>query len=498
MKNSKVTAIVDFFLIFFSFTMLVCSIISLKYIVNIKTVFHKIFQNWYQMPFEDIIGTRWRCPNEYFPLINYTIPGTNQSGYYDAVHDIVDTECRFINKCERWNKIPRMDINVWRNTTLCGKIWDATNYTYTVVPRNMDCNKGWDMCGIYDNNESKFCVKHMDYDPNYNKTKPPPIVKCPINHLKLMNNSEIEISIKNGSWPAKTNVIYMRSQSLVFSRNKNSTSVIPIDFRVSENIPCIIPRRLSNFSELFPFSNFTGWNYGCNIKPNDYTINYTLLDYRYKLLDTFSASEFYFNNDIDVFPDMKNWKNNKSQVFNLFYRPYVTTNNTCFGWGYDEETALDDKIIATKSNQFTLVSLYLVNLIFLSIFVSLLNLMKIQSKIQNTLISFIKLIFSSSFIIANFILINLTIGAVDYLYEREKVFNNRKCMDISIYVTYNEIYDLKAYVDRLYRYSTFLFFMAYPYTGLIILQVLKFIHKIYFRIRNMKRNKIAKNILAIN
>jgi hypothetical protein len=495
MKNSKVTVITDIILLSLSFVMVLCSFLSGKYSVNIKTLFNKTLENISTEPIEDIKTARWRCPEGYNPLVNYTYPGNTWGcNIVKSRTGTIETKCTGNNRAilgqHDFTDIDKVDLSVWYNTTLCIKRFNTTGIAKVVVPDDKNCPQNFTDCG-----RSSLFYDRQCYQSQYiNQSE----FTCPINYINIIDTINLDPTDKT-----KKHITFPNNKALIFSNNPNSNTTIPVDFQITENTPCIIPGRISNLTVQFPVKNKNETIlhfYGCD--PNNVTvINESYLDYRYIKLGEILAKDFYKANDLDQvnnLPDRvpPHWVKNSSLTFKLYYRGYLRMSAKCLTT--EEFHKGRDLFNTARWSQFALSLCYVINLIFLFLFISLLGLMKIGSKIQNIIISLCKILFCLVFLVVNFYLSTECFNISEKIHTNLFAVSDHNCWDKITLSAFMDIYDIPYYQHEWYKYSSILFYLNFPYVVMVFIQAGKYIHKTYLRIRNRKRNREARNLLKKN
>jgi hypothetical protein len=482
MKNIYITIAADILIIIVSFCMIVLSIISMKYSVNSKTKLIQTFPNSFNSPIADIKISRWRCPSDYSPIFNFTYPGSVIRGCYcptlnlTMYHSVCNSDFQK-NFCYDIEKIPQTQASVWRNVTICYKRMDREKFyeTSEVVDKNSDCPSTHRLCGIYDIFNNKLCIHKKSF------------VKCPINYFKILSADS----------PSPVNLKYEKFKlsggyNLYYSRNSYDT-LVPINFRVSENYPCIVEGRISNITEFPPFTNWTDLSFGCDPWNEDnYEYNESFLDKRYIKLDTISSDEFYTSNDMSIPMKLANYTKNSTMVYNLYMRPFHSIGVQCVN--YNNTKQFYYILENTKNSQLYLMIMFLIQIFVIVIFISLLSIWKIHSKVQNSIISLLKLIFCSVFVAYVFNLVLHVFNNSTILRNRIAKINSLSCLETTSYYAFNTIYKLEEFHDKLNKSNTILFYLNFTYAGLVFIQSIFYVQKIYSRIRHRNRNKEVQNI----
>jgi hypothetical protein len=482
MKHIHVTIITDILIIVVSFSMIVLSIISMKYLVNSRKKLRKIFPNTLNSPIADIKISRWRCPSDYSPIFNFTYPGTLKRGCYCPTLNLTieDTICDSDfqkNFCYNWEKIPQTQVSVWRNITICYKRMEPNFFfdTSYVVNKNSDCPNTHKLCGIYDIYENKLCI-HKNYT-----------LGCPINNLKILPSDNA----------SPLNARYEKYKlsggyTLYYSRNSYDT-LMPVNFKVGENYPCIIEGRISNFTVYPPYTNWTDLSFGCDpLNEDNYIYNESFIDKRYLKIDTIYSEDFYQSNDLSIPMKFDNYSKNSSMVYNLYMRPFHALGVNCGNFNNTKQFYFI--IENTKKNQLHLMIIFLIQIVVITIFISLLSMWNINSKVQNSIISLSKLIFCSVFVAGVFNKVLEVLNNSSSLKNGISKLNSLNCLETTSYYAFNTIYKMEEFLENLNQSNIILYYLNYTYAALVFIQSIFYVKKIYQRIRHRNRNKQVEHI----
>ena len=120
--------------------------------------------------------------------------------------------------------------------------------------------------------------------------------------------------------------------------------------------------------------------------------------------------------------------------------------------------------------------------------------MKITSRNQSLLISFLKNIQNGAFFYFSVIYI-LKINERNYYFKEYFTFLiDEHCLDDTSKFAFKNIFEMEKCLQSRKQKIDVIFYSGIPYFVCMIVQVLKFINKIYLRIRNKERNIQAKSI----
>ena len=481
MRNSKLTVITDVLLIIYSFILVIISLLSDKYLTGYKQSVNKLFFNFRFEPLKDIHEFRWNCSKDYHALFIGSYNGNSEGCYKRSEHILYYHKCNFtkFETDEDYQKIPEINetnLYIWRNKFICGKRYKSDELNKSYITEKDECPEGFRMCAYADLYKNKMCVINNQ--------------DCPITHISIRDINTVKSS----------NYKYISlddSKELVYSRHEKE-SYIPIDFKISQNIPCIESDRISNTSEAFPLTKNLD-KYGClskNKNNSNYSDYLNYLDKRYILLDTMMEKDYLYNNDLEdilKFPELSYWKKNYTNNINLYYRTTIKMNYECSS--YKDNIYFTDIVEEGKIYQFSQIVLSLANLIIICVFVSLLSILKIGNKNQNILIGFIKILLLYAFIITNTYISTLIKRDSEFINEKISFFLKNKCLDETSIFSFYNIYKADTLLDNWKIFNSYNFWSSFPYGLLILINSTKYIYKTYLRIRNRKRNIEAQNEL---
>lgn len=479
MKNSKVTVITDVLLLILSFIMLVSAIIADKYAVNLKQMYNVMFANRELWPISNLIEAKTKCPTGFSKLYNFTYPG-NEAGCYNNLTGSYSHSACPMSKTSDQIDIPSIKptpTELWRNVLICAERMDLNQIPHIYMPYNYTCPSGFQNCGMFNINKDILCL-HRNY-------------LCPVNYLTVTKNLNETKNLYD--WLELDDSIY-----LAYGNDNTTDRFIPVDFQVSQGYPCFRAERISNTTPVYPYQT-KGIAYGCN--PHDpLSLDQDYLDRRYVKMDEMSITTFYEYNDLEsvlYFPDMKNWKFNKYQNISLFSRTRIMPKLSC-DYNDTKRSKFTEHLEEVKEMHFYLIVTQLGNMIILCTFMSLLSLMKIGSKVQNILISLLKLIFCVAFICANIYITQYNIRKSVKIEQYVFSLLQEKCLDdISTYA-YGAVFQVGKFIELWEQVLAWIFWLNIPYGVMVVIQALKFIHKTYHRIRNRRRNDEAKALLLEN
>jgi len=488
-KKSKVTVFTDIIMLIMLFFAFLCSIISDKYTIMSKYIFLNIFSDLKAYPIVEIDTSRWRCKSDFYPLFSYVYPG-----HHSTCYNNITGHPDYVTPKEDCKQSP-----------------------------NVFYIQGIDEVPMYINLfGDKYCVK---------KKHPCPIYYLEIKLDNQFNKSDDTIQYKELD----------KNRVLLYSNNSTeklyeSGNYIKSDFQVGVNYPCIKKNRISSDGNVFPLilAENKG-RIGCkpieseededghNIYEKDESKFKLLADHdkagkqktinsiakeddnyyydkRYIKIDSYTIGEFNTDNDLkylNEIPNLKDWtQDENARQINLYTRPYSYPNFTCANITQFSDIEQSYKLI--KLEHYIVNVILLSNLICLCLLISILSLMKITSRNQNLCLSFFKIIQSLVFMyfIARYI---FSIRKKDDVFKTlfSFLFGKENCVDP---VAKNALENIYHFHDALVfreQMIEIIYYTGFPYFACIVIQFLKFMQKVYLRIRNKERNKEAKGLLDI-
>lgn len=232
--------------------------------------------------------------------------------------------------CSTIRSIDPIDFIFWRNTPICGER-DLGRYLELNIAENAEnCPSGSRSCGVIDTQKNHLCMENS--------------LNCPVNQFEIINRNANNTNINTNS----DFKIPLKDADLFYANNLNNINdkIIPINFKISEDIPCRnpyyenIPRevylldyfaerrfcyptvkdqkdsedneeinydkyQIPNSNNSNPINNFSSNTNNKNLGDRDInnengknTNPYLQYDFNYKLLDTYSMEKLYVENNI--------------------------------------------------------------------------------------------------------------------------------------------------------------------------------------------------------
>ena len=482
MKKSKVTVITDVFMLIFSFIFVILSVLSHKYLTNFR-YYTNILLIKDAYPVKSIEITRFNCRQDYEHFSNELYYGNVGGCYLPTLKLLFDKNCTddSISFIEDRRSIPRIaetPLYIWRDTNICIKRYKLDNDSmYDYVPNTKECPQNYRKCGKIDAFNNLCMLNDID---------------CPITDI-IFRDINSKDPIPDGYEQLALND---ETTILLYTRQPQLDKSIPIDFRISQNIPCIDSTMVSNITNIFPLQKQQE-KYGCKvINPSNKTEVEYQYDERYDVLDSYQLRKYYEQNelnDINSFPNLPTWKKDKNAVINLYKRTGVNINYECMD--IDSRSSFNRSDRTLKIVGFKMIIYSLANLFILCIFLSIINIIKVNNKIQNSLLNFFKLSFLALFIVLLFLDMDELNKLGKEMSRVLEVMKLEKCLDEITSSIYFKMMHIDKYLEYWNNTVSTITILNYIYIGVFIIQFFKFVHKTYLRIRNLRRNKESQNIL---
>jgi len=471
--SDYITSVFDIKLLTLAFTIFLISLLELKDALIIKTKFlNKIFQNDLKGPLMYLDAVRNTCDeeNKFTFLIDSVFEGI-EGGLFNN-YNYSPCKIKDIN-CTNIPTIPKQPLRAWADKALCVKRMDMSTIDFSVIKKDSSCPEQFKQCGVYNNFGDIMCIDKAN--------------DCPISYIKFTKDvKEILYLDKNIYDYIGLNFGYY----LIYSNKLNNT-LIPVDFKISEDYPCLEIERIS-YNESFPYYPFTNNSdlMGCNTnKLNDRKDGY---DKRYSIVASDTKENVLANNDLgnrySRLPKVKGWTDDsKKNQYQMFVRGYISLDYSCT----DHETYQEFKLnlVNLKLDKFYQLLVSLVNVLILLLFISILSLFKLFSSWLKLFIRFVKICLSTLFVVFLFSRMNYTNALISSLKNFVQIIN--KCGDE--FTTHQlERYLIVENIQGLEFIEVVLFYTGIISSVNIGILLVCLVFKTYVRIKNRKRRKIAK------
>jgi hypothetical protein len=336
-------------------------IIALQASLNLKGSFavHRLFNSWRQKPIIDLKTSRSESCAEIGMenLLAYLWPGTaegcdctskysrflDSSGYSGNVYRGYCSTNMTMAGCSNIKPMEAQFLRKWRGTYLCGT-YGTSDYFGNQRSKNGDCESGYKKCGKLDTLGNHLCIEEK--------------LNCPPSEVIVDPNSK-RFELKY--------------------TNHTDTGFILTELKITDGEICINSDNERQFYESDYLLIQSSGKSGCYSKVGDYGEVYHDKSGRYKVLDEYTKSEFYKDNDLlkpirDYLPA---YPHIDHVDVNLYTGIYIGWKASCKVFGHSNLSSLDDRIIShfnsIESNTYTICLtffLLLVFLIFSVIFIS--------------------------------------------------------------------------------------------------------------------------------
>jgi hypothetical protein len=487
MKQSKLSTILDISTLILLYFIFLCAIIADKYTIMSNYIFENTFSNFDIDPIVDIEISRWRCQDGFYPLFNFSYPGYDSACYNKTSKDYTpNSNKHFCKKDENFlNKVDKTPMIGWREKVICIKRESFKNDSY-ISPSNDTCKEDYKFCGYADSFKDKFCVKNE---------RDCPIFFFEINKTNIYKNDN---NISSHSLDKFNSLFYSNNSTEILEKGPT----IKIDFSIASEFPCIIKERISPIGKLFPLMLKESLKYyGCR-SPENFKNKFSnklnnsdsdlYFDTRYESIDSYELLSFNNDNDMEILnslPDLGDYTLDKNIKIKLYSRPYIYPNFKC------QVNSLDFFDIVkiykeVKLDNFLLNIYILGNLVILCIFISIISLMKITSKSQNLILSLFK-------ILSCFLLCYLICNQAFSIKDKDDKLNSlyfslseNNCLDEVTKTTLKNIFYTIETFNFKSKLIDIIYYSLFFYLGFILIQFLKFCHKLYLRYLK-KRNSVT-------
>lgn len=481
MRDSKFTGIVDACLVILSFIIFVHSVLELKYSILVKQKMKYVFQNRYVNAIESVTLGRNVCEEGYEPMYNSTFHKI-EGGIYNNETNKLDDTCHDGLACIHISEIPEQTTNVWQDKVICLKRTNFTDYDTKFVISSGSCPEGMRSCGYFNVFKDQYCLVNE--------------LECPLNYIDIRESKPLPLE----------NLQFLElklNKYLVFS-NKKTEDIIPVDFQIAEDFPCLEQERFSynTIQKIYPTSQ-NKEKYGCNRNADDYRNIIDPkddgMDRRYEAIDSLSRSKFFKDNDLqntyDKLPEIGEWKKNKKDDINyyLFKRTYISINYKCTD--YDKILKFDVQLNQMKTTKYIQHIVSLANIVLVAFFLSMLSLVKVVRRSFYVVLSCLKITTGATFVIYNIVISEQSKSYTNYIIKQFDVWYKPECLDPNTIYSINR-HGLRNQMEDINFYNQFLIIFCITYSVLVIFQICRLLYKIILRVKNIKKNHIGKSLLS--
>ena len=375
--------------------------------------------------------------------------------------------------CQQISSIDPVDYSLWRSSSICKTISPGNYFDLTLTDRADNCPTGYKSCGRIDSKNNYLCILNAQV--------------CPINNMIFSPNP-----LTNNTYQKSLN---LGNGFLYYSALENGNTIIPIEFRVESNKPCLDPQYSYFDFDLYILDYFYN-NKNCLSYSTDSNLIY---DENYVQLDEYPMNNLYSENRIlnklQTLPNFSlNFYTNKN--VKLYSKNYYGLNLNCFNViKNDKQTFLNELNNFSANNDLNIWNIF--SLIFSAITVilgitfysigcccmcSVFNKSRFKIVHQmyiNSIIAF--LVILSIPIIIDFIFGILTLGnQKSYLFV-DKFFIDSNCVDANLLSLYSAM--TKDYnVGKSCKIVTVILL------GFIWFILFSFTMRVYYKLKDMKRD----------
>ena len=468
---SFISILTDILLIVLSFIMLINSILGDKNALQLKVSLIESFNFLDLKPISDIKLNRFQCPPEWEELIIDNFAGVDL-GCLEIEKNFTKIYSNNTGKClnpikNKIGNISKKDMKLWRNNLICIKRYDKE-----IKIINNTCTGDFKECWKIDNYNNYLCIKKNE--------------SCPISFINftLTNGPKITENDTILSFSDKYELHF--SNSNLTLNNNHSLIILPIEFKVDKDLPCINKTRISNKTIAIDLITNID-NYGCDYK-NHSNNSPELKDKTFKILDTITIKDYLETND--VWADAENYYNYfndssfnkidyKNENISLYYKSYLQLNRSC---NYSKIINNED-IDQLKNYQYYLLLLQLGNIIIIPIFICILSLMKNHHKYLITIIWFMKAITVAIVFSFNIYILLECEQNLNEIKNFIRLSKTEECLDKILLEGKKLEKKIKEYKTIIKYHQVF----CYIYFFIFIVQLIRLIYKTIQRFINTKK-----------
>ena len=266
-------------------------------------------KNWFNSPIIDI-KTGPFCPT-YYTAVQFDPYQGSMAGCLDGGY-IYTGSCTSNNITDGHEIYPISEIPIskWYNNILCIKrlSFNSTYFDLQIVGQNQICDYNQKHCGVIDSIGNILCISSTS--------------DCPINDILMLSESD---SIPSGY--QTVSLVRNGAKKILAFSNKNITNgKIVVEFKISDNIPCINPYFYNKLYNPYILDNISGRDKCIGSYGGQF------IDKNYKYIDFTTIHDLYQDNLI--LDSLKNLPDYPVKTLNLFsklyYRNYIGLNTTLF------------------------------------------------------------------------------------------------------------------------------------------------------------------------
>jgi hypothetical protein len=332
-----------FYLITILTNIIICLILSLNTNYDISDLeldfYKKIGNNWSLNLISEIklnnCTDNDNLIKDYWPGENKGCNCGNGIIYIECPTDINNNNNIICNKTIIPEKEP-IKYKLWRGEKICGfsnkEYKNKTYFDLDIQENSTKCDENKKSCGIIDTFNNILCINKLE--------------NCPILDIKFKQGIYKPIKNEKIIYSNDPNYNYNYINNNIINNNNNFTIVInnnpndfpngtfiPLEFKISENKPCMNPYYKEYNYTLYPLDKYYGKN-ECkefinnnnllNIKSKDNSIH-IFRDDNFNIIDSIDKKKFYEENKIQ-----ENLKYPYGEKMNLYVKPYIGMNINCY------------------------------------------------------------------------------------------------------------------------------------------------------------------------
>ena len=409
--------------------------------------------------------------------------------------------CLYEPTCKDISGIKPVPYKIWRKTSLCSEKLNSSYFDYDIVSNEEVCPYGKKPCGIIDTMNNIICVRENLNCPIHSLQviEKPDIVKQTENNnnqnskdskdlntmMEAINkennfsddlNTNINMNLKdlnnnisknttnllnsmnsysgevennnypnilpnlNPTYPLNKNFSYINlsdNKILLYSQSESQKGRIPVQFKISDSIPCKDPYYKNLQHSLYELDFYLNRKQCKDIHGKFYDSSYYVLD---------SYDYLYVINDNYILDDLQQLPNFDLQTLqydiNLYYKSYVGVNSKCFKDLKQQMTkkALKDMINLKEKTELVLFYIgicFMFSIITVCIFsISVFVTCFVDNLVSRYVISIVPIVMGLFHIILEFTLNNLN----ENYFEKIDILQDPECLDETTALVFYDYY----------------------------------------------------------
>jgi hypothetical protein len=277
--NKIFAILLDVIICVSAFLYILFAMLSLKRYYFDTNLIKEYQDNWSRGPIIDIQANaiNGRCPEGYEEMITNDFPGMFEgcdcsgSSKLELEVDIFKGKCdadMLLADCRMVFKFDDIPLAKWKGTNLCAKRMQKRFWDLVITDSN--CPNGHKKCGLLDNFNNTLCVKNEEM--------------CPINDIFALPSNQTQ--------PENYNRLDLAKEYSLYFTNTHKEAPIIVDIEARSAPPCTHPYEGELGQNNYQLNKKIGHS-KCTTE-----INNSLLDNRFKSIDSESLTELYNENNI--------------------------------------------------------------------------------------------------------------------------------------------------------------------------------------------------------